>query len=79
MKMNNKDAVGVSLIYYACNIINIYLSIQFLVAGEWIYPLIFWIIYGIDKCLLIMIYKKENENPEDYNIDMVNSLISDFF
>jgi len=46
-----------STIFYACSSANIYLAVRFLLAGEYLYPIFFWIFFGLDKIILIaMIY-----------------------
>jgi len=56
-----------SVIFYACSSANIYLAVRFLLAGEYVYPILFWILFGFDKMIAI--------------IDMKNCLLSlaDFF
>jgi len=42
-----------SAIFYACSSANIYLTVRFLLAGEYLYPIFFWIFFGLDKIILI--------------------------
>jgi len=40
-----------SAIFYACSSANIYLAVRFLLAGEYVYPIFFWILFGLDKII----------------------------
>ena len=35
--------------YDVCSSINIYLGIKFILAGEIIYPIFYWILFGFEK------------------------------
>ena len=43
-----------SAVFYACSSANIYLAVKFRIAGEYAYPILFWIIFGLDKIITII-------------------------
>jgi len=57
--MREKNRVLIySAIFYACSSANIYLSVRFLLAGEYAYPIFFWILFGLDKIIIIITTKE---------------------
>jgi len=50
MREKNKLLIY-SAIFYACSSVNIYLAVRFLLAGEYVYPIFFWIFFGLDKII----------------------------
>ena len=45
-----------SALFYACNDLNIYLAIKFLMSDEVLYPLIFCMILLIDKIIILLAF-----------------------
>jgi len=64
-----------SALFYACNALNIYLAIKFILADEVLYPIFFWLIFMIDKIIILLAFAFTEYRDR---ID-ITFMIADFF
>jgi len=64
-----------SALFYACNALNIYLAIKFILSDEILYPVFFWLIFSIDKIIILLAFAFSYYS---YLID-ITLFIADFF